>query len=347
MKKISVIIPCYNVEQYIDRCFESLVHQTIGMEHMELIFINDASTDHTIEKLLAYEQQYPESILVINFERNQRQGAARNVGLQYATAPYVGYVDADDWVELNMFERMVAAIEEYDCDFVECRWDFAKNVMDRRSPDKLGDDGYMDLSNPEVRERFVGTKIALVMSCDKVFKRSFLINNEIGYPEGLRHEDFYFSYLTFLYAGSCYCLEDVLYHYYINPHSTVRQKGQSYHFDQMTVMFGFLQTCMERGLWEAHKTMVEWMFLEQYYVYMLWKVFEQFPERSYSVYLEMKHTIQEWVPDYKTNPYRNWECNQFDNVMLKLLDYNLTEEQFEKMRKQFLDTIQPVDIQQF
>lgn len=347
MKKISVIIPCHNVESFIDRCFESLVHQTIGFEQIELIFINDASTDHTLDKLMQYEQQYPENIIVINFEENRRQGTARNVGLQYATAPYVGYVDADDWVELDMFECMVAAIEKYDCDFVECRWDFAKDKENRRATDLSGEDGYMDLSNDKVREEFVGTKIALVMSWDKVYKRSFLVDNEICYPEGLRHEDFYFSYLVFLYAKSCYCLENVFYHYYINPQSTVRQKGQEYHFDQMTVMFEFLQTCMERGLWERYRTMVEWMFLEQYYVYMLWKVFEQFPEQSYKVYLEMKQTIQKWIPGYRTNPYRSWEGNQFDDVMLKLLDYNLTEEQFEGMRQHFLESIHPTDAQQF
>ncbi len=347
MKRVSVIIPCYNVELYIERCFESLVHQTIGIEQMELIFINDASTDSTLDKLLKFEQLYPESIIVINFDTNRRQGTARNVGLQYASAPYVGYVDADDWIELDMFERMVAVIEEYNCDFVECRWDFAKDELNRRVPDKLGEDGYMELSDPKVREDFVGKKIALVMSCDKLFRRSFLIDNEICYPEGLRHEDFYFSYLVFLYASSCYCLENVLYHYYINPKSTVRQSGQAYHFDQMTVMFDFLQTCIERGLRDSYKVIVDWMFLEQYYVYMLWKVFEQFPKQAYDVYLEMKHTIREWIPDYKTNPYRCWECNQFDDVMLKLLDYDMTVEQFERIRQQFLESIQPVDVQQF
>ena len=214
MKKVSVIIPCYNVEQYIDRCFDSLKHQTIGIEQLELIFINDASTDGTLDKLLQYEQEYPDSLIVINFENNQRQGTARNIGLQYATAPYVGYVDADDWVELNMFERMVAVIEKHDCDFVECCWDFAKDRDNRKSFNRLGGNGYINLSDVKVREEFVGSKIALVMSWDKLYKRSFLLDNGICYPEGVRHEDFYFSYLVFLYAESCYCVDDVLYHYY-------------------------------------------------------------------------------------------------------------------------------------
>ena len=89
-KKISIIIPCYNVESYLDRCFESLKHQTLGFEQMELIFVNDASTDGTLDKLTALESQYPENIIVINFTENRRQGTARNVALEYASAPYIG-----------------------------------------------------------------------------------------------------------------------------------------------------------------------------------------------------------------------------------------------------------------
>lgn len=347
MKKISVILPCYNVEPYVDRCFESLVRQTIGMDNMELIFINDASTDRTWDKLIGFEKQYPDSVTVIHLEVNSRQGTARNIGLSYATAPFVGYVDADDWIEPDMFDRMVTAIEQYHCDFVECRWDFARDENSRKEPVKVGEDGYMDLSDLGIRTGFVGTRISLVMSCDKVFRRSFLLDNAIFYPEGLRHEDFFFSYMVFLYAKSCYCMEEVFYHYYINPHSTVRQKGQEYHFDQMTVMEAFLGVCEERGLRKQYGEIVDWMFLEQYYVYMLWKVFEQFPERAYMVYLEMKAIILKYVPNYKNNSYRNWECNQFDNVMLKLLDYNLSKDQFEKMRMQFMNTIKPEDAQQF
>ena len=76
-KIISIIIPCYNVEQYLDRCFNSLKNQTLGFERMEFIFVNDASTDHTLKKLTELEAEYPENIIVINFEENRRQGTAR------------------------------------------------------------------------------------------------------------------------------------------------------------------------------------------------------------------------------------------------------------------------------
>ena len=70
MKKVSIIIPCYNAERYIDRCVLSLVNQTIGIDNLELIFVNDASTDHTYEKLCEWEVKYSESIMVINCDEN-------------------------------------------------------------------------------------------------------------------------------------------------------------------------------------------------------------------------------------------------------------------------------------
>lgn len=106
MKKISVIIPCYNVEKEIDRCIQSLVDQTILLSQMELIFVDDASEDATMEKLSKWEEQYPESILVIHCEENGKQGTARNIGMQYATGEYIGFVDSDDYVEPEMYQKM-------------------------------------------------------------------------------------------------------------------------------------------------------------------------------------------------------------------------------------------------
>lgn len=335
-KKISIIIPCYNVESYLDRCFQSLRKQTLGFEKMELIFVNDASTDGTLNKLTALEEQYPENIIIINFTENRRQGTARNVALEYASAPYIGYVDSDDWTDITMFEKMVNAIEKYDCDFVECRWDLARNEKHKTPVKKLGKPGYLDLTIPSVRAEFIGTQIGLTALWNKVFKKSFLVDNDIFCPEQIRYEDIFFCYLAFLYAKSYYRIDEELYHYFVNPEGTVQRRSQEYQFDKMDIALGVLQTCRERGLAEQYKDEVEWMFLEKYYVYMLWEVFREFPERSYPCYLQMQETVHELVPDYKNNPFRKWESNAFDNVMLNLLDYPLGEKDFLGLRDELL-----------
>ena len=88
-KKVSVIIPCYNIEIYIDRCLVSLERQKIPMEELEIILVDDHSTDGTWEKLQIFEAKYPESVLIIHNDVNIRQGAIRNMALAYATAPYI------------------------------------------------------------------------------------------------------------------------------------------------------------------------------------------------------------------------------------------------------------------
>ena len=325
-KKISIILPCYNVEQYLDRCFNSLKNQTLGFENIELIFVNDASTDGTLAKLTSLEEQYPDNIIVINFTENRRQGTARNVALEYASAPYIGYVDSDDWIDVTMFEKMISAIEKYDCDFVECRWDLARDEKHRTPVKKLGDNGYLDLTKPEIRAKFIGDQIGITALWSKVFKKSFLEDNDIFCPEQIRYEDIFFCYLAFLYAKSYYRIDEALYHYFVNPEGTVQRKSQEYQLDKMTIALGFLETCKERRLFEEEtlssittKDCIEWMFLEKYYVYMLWEIFQEFPDRSYDYFIEMRETILNEVPDYKTNPFRFWESNAFDNLMLNFV----------------------------
>lgn len=339
-KIISIILPCYNVEQYLDRCFNSLRNQTLGFEKMELIFVNDASTDNTLEKLTTLEKEYPENIIVINFTENRRQGTARNVALEYASAPYIGYVDSDDWVDVTMFEKMITAIETHDCDFVECRWDIAKDEQHRASVKKLGSPGYLDLSDPKIKSEFIATQIGHTALWNKVFKKSFLVDNDIFCPEQIRYEDIFFCFLAFLYAKSYFRIDEPLYHYFINEEGTVQRKSQEYQFDKMDIAIGFLNTCRERGLMETDKDAIEWMFLEKYYVYMLWEVFHEFPERSYPCYLQMQQTVRELVPDYKTNPYRKLESNQFDNVMLNLLEHDLNEAQLIGLRDDMIQKME-------
>lgn len=330
-KKISIIIPCYNVEKYIDQCFKSLENQTIGMNAMEIIFINDASTDNTFEKLSDFEQHYPESVILINFEKNRRQAAARNIAIEYASAPYIGYMDSDDTIDYKMYESMVNAIEQYDCDFVQCRFDCVNNNTNLGVSKPFVPDGYLDLTNSSIYKQFITTRVGLVSLWDKIYKRSFIIDNDIYCPENVLCEDIFFSFLVFTYATSYYGMNDIFYHYQTNPQSTLHTKKDNYYEDVMNVCLDYLRVCTNRGLIEERKETIEWLFLEKYYVYMLYEIFHKFSELSYPIYKEMRKTILDTVPDYRYNSYRLISGNEFDNIMLKLLDSNLNESQLTKL----------------
>lgn len=340
-KLVSVILPCYNVEKYLARCFESLIEQTIGLEQIEIIFVNDASTDGTLELLLSYEKEYPENVLVINFEENRRQGAARNVALSYATGKYISFVDSDDFIEKSMYEKMIAAIEENDCDFVQCRYDFVGEAVERMVSKPFSRGCFRDLNDTLERRAFMDQHMALVAVWDKLYKREFLLENEIFCIEGIRCEDIFFSHLVFTYANSACCINDILYHYCENPKSTMSEIHREFQPDKMQVSVAFLSECLDRGIYEKRRDEIDWMFLKNYYIYMLWEVFHRFPEKSFEIYSEAKANILDWIPGYQTSPYRSMPGYEFENLMLKLLDMNLDEAGLERVR---LDMIKKINV---
>jgi glycosyltransferase involved in cell wall biosynthesis len=313
--------------------------QTIGFENLEVILVNDASTDNTLAKITEIEKNHPENVILVSLEQNRGLSAVRNIGLEYASADYIGYVDSDDWIEPDMYEKLFNAIEKHDCDFVEGYWDSAIDEKHRDKVKILGREGFYDLTDDKTREKFIGNQIALTSVWDKLYKKNFIVDNNIFFPEGLHYEDIFFSYLTFLYADSYYRINEPLYHYFVNQNGIVLQRGKDYQLEKMDIAMGLMETCKERGLYDksqTYKNGIDWMFLEKYYIYMLWEIFNQFPQISYTAYSSMRQVVLETVPDYVNNPYRKWESNRFDNLMLKLLDKPLSEAELETLRLKML-----------
>lgn len=333
---ISVIIPCYNVSKYLDRCMDSLLKQTIGYNKLELIFINDASTDNTLDMLLGYEEKYPDTVLVINLEENKKQGFARNLALEYATGKYIGYVDSDDWIKPNMFERLYETIEKYNCDFVECEWSTVDSKGKTCGFGKVGTPGYLDLSIYDNKREFLLINIFMDAAWNKLFKRDFLVDNDIFFLEDSRYEDIFFSFLCFLYSKSYYRINESLYYYFCNEEGTVLRRKEMYQLDKMKVALDFFALCEERGLKKIYPNEVEWLFLEVYYVYMLREIFRFFPDLSYEYYISMKATVKELAPRYRDNPYFQGDNMELDRFMIKLLDYDLEKNQLESLRIQYL-----------
>ena len=126
MKKITTITPCHNSTKYLRKCWESLKNQTIGIENMEVIFVDDASDDDgaTWEMLLSFEKEAPESVMIVHLEENLRQGGARNVGLSYASGEYVQFLDSDDSLRLEALEELYGIAKEKQTDVLQ--YDFVQ-----------------------------------------------------------------------------------------------------------------------------------------------------------------------------------------------------------------------------
>lgn len=327
-KLISIIIPCYNAEKYIDRCFDSLLAQTIGFDRLEIIIVDDCSTDGTWDRLTAIEAAHSESVMIIHCDENGHQGRARNIGLQYASAPYVGYVDADDWIESDMYAKLYDKAETYRCDIVMCQsWRDTARSGQTLLPKLTGDsDRMLEIDNVEKRKTFIACGSIAYGPCDKLFVRDFLLENQIFFPEQLAYEDHFFSTLLYLYAQRVYILEERLYHYYVNPNSTVLSSNATHHFDILTVNKMMWAECENRGFLTEYRQELEYQFLTLCYLAAMKMISLRLTQIPYDFFLELKEETIERVPNYHSNPYIKDYVTELNQVLLQLLELPIGEQ---------------------
>lgn len=167
--KVSVIVPVYNTEKYLLKCLDSLTAQTL--KDIEIICINDCSPDGSLAILQKYAAG-DDRIKVIDFKENKGAGAARNAGIDSAKGEYIGFVDSDDFMDLDFYEKLYQKASETGADIVKGNLYYAPNGMIRCVP-------YYNLK--EVEEN----KTAFIHVPTAIFKRSFLNENQLRYPEDL------------------------------------------------------------------------------------------------------------------------------------------------------------------
>lgn len=293
---ISIIIPCYNAENYIDRCMNSLVHQTLGLEQLEIILVNDASTDSTYEKLLEWESRYPDSVLVINCAENIRQGGARNLGIRYARGTYLGFVDADDWVELDIYEKLIDKALFYQTDIVICN-------NDRPCSDgTMGlchdwEEEFVCIKNWEERKNFILKRRSHTQAWLQIYNREWFINNNIQFPEKLFYEDL-IMFLVYALADRIYISNERLYHYYKHAGSTVVNNKNP--LDRVAVEI-FLYSTLCKEQFHGIRDLVDFNFYDKAFSETIFCSVIHTNDLELLLYL--KQVLLQYVPDIVTNPY--------------------------------------------
>lgn len=318
-KKISVVIPCYNVEDYIDQCIQSLVAQTIGLDVLEIILVNDASTDNTYQKLLEYEQQYTDSIIVVNQSENGKQGAARNAGMEYASGEYLGFCDADDWMEPQMYEKLYSAIRATDADYVVCaRYEeFADGSQNICGPEE---DGVIELDQEDFKNAICGM-LASGGVCQTLYNMDFLRNVNIWFPEQLKYEDNFWTGIITYYAKRVGTISTPLYHYRIHQDSTAQSRNALHHLDRLKIELLKLEELQSRGLFQRYYEDIEREFIRLYFVNTISLFITKFDELPQGILLEMQRTVKMLFPDWKNNiMLKNFE-NKEMQIVPRLIDY--------------------------
>lgn len=216
--KVSVIIPVYNVEKYLAECLDSVINQT--EKDIEIICIDDCSTDSSLNILQEYAKN-DNRIVILQNEQNSGQSVARNKGLEIAKGEYVLFVDSDDFIEPNLLEIALKYVNDVD---IVC-FDYREY-----NPDKLGSfthnytfDNRL-YSGEEYFFEATKTYSIIVITCNKLYRKNFLLENNIRFVPGLLYEDFLFYFYCVLKAKNIRCIDDKLYIYRIRPESTMTKK---------------------------------------------------------------------------------------------------------------------------
>lgn len=220
--KISIIMPAYNAEKTISRAVASCVNQTL--QDIELIIVDDCSTDRTPDLLREFHNSYPDKVKTVFQKENMRQGAARNAGFRQAEGEYILFVDSDDWIELDACERFYSCARLHPtAEEIVADYDLVYDSGEQRQinvfhsvPESLG------IQTPKTSA--VLLRQAGYFWC-KMYKKEFLARvfpNGALFPEKMQYEDSAFNTLATLLAREIVKLDYCFYHYYQNSNSTVR-----------------------------------------------------------------------------------------------------------------------------
>lgn len=256
MPKVSIIIPTYNVEAYLKECMESVIRQTL--KDIEIICINDGSTDGSLQILKEYADK--DSRIVLVDKENEGYGVGMNIGLDKATGEYIGIVEPDDFVPLNMYEDLYNTAKENDLDFVKADfYRFTRNSENGNMEliynhlDSTGEN-YNQVINPY--EKPYITKF-IMNTWSGIYRREYIEKYHIRHntTPGASFQDNGFFWQTFIYAKRCMFIDKP---YYMNrrdnPNSSVNNKQKVY---CMNVEYDFIRDIfMQKGneeLWERFK----------------------------------------------------------------------------------------------
>lgn len=252
---VSVVVPIFNLERYIGFCIESLLRQSL--KSIEILCINDGSTDRSSEIVKEYSNL--DSRVILIDQENKGAAAARNKGILAARGEYIMFVDGDDWVEANAVEEVVAFTKKTNAEIV-CFG--ASKCTEGQEEERESE--YIKYS-----ENIAGDirKIRLfelnVVPWGKLYKRSFLIENDLMFPEGLFFEDNAFFWNCMSCVKRIAVMEGGVYHYRIRKNSLMRSRGMKVENRGFHYLYGLdeiLKKWRSNGFILNNKSLFQWIF---------------------------------------------------------------------------------------
>lgn len=306
--RLSVIVPVYNMaaEGKLEYCLNSLVHQTLEAEEYEVIAVDDCSGDSSPEILRRFEKEYPSILKAILSPVNHRQGGAKNRGLLQAKGEWIAFIDADDWVTEDYFERLLQRAEVTGADMVGC--DYSMTGEHSMRPGKVVPNHRPEQTGEMDHEKYRLLLLDSGSLCVKIYRREIIFGGSESravFPEDMFYEDNAVCKTWMLRSKHFEYIPEPLYFYYQHGDSTVHTISEQNMEDRRTAGRLMLAEAGEKGYLEEYRQEMEFAFTVLFYSNTLFSVMQA---RSgirdpYGFTAELAKEMKETFPDFQNNPY--------------------------------------------
>lgn len=291
MKKVSIIIPVYNVEKYIAKCLDSLVNQTLS--DIEIIVVNDGSPDNSDKIIKEYVKKYPKLIKYYTKE-NGGQGSARNLGYSKSTGEYIGYIDSDDYVDITMFEKMYNKAKKEDLDIVIC----GNYIVYEDSDKKLIEPNTYVL--PDSRDNAFFGKLGV---CTKIYKRELI--EGVIFRSKVWYEDLDFTVNILSKAKKIGYIDEPLYYYLYRIGSTMNNSNINRNLEILEAFNAIKNNKKDREL-------IEFLAIDNIYISAIVRVINAKANNK------AKRKIINQMIDYMKTNFKDFKSNKY----IKYLSHN-------------------------
>ena len=315
--KLSIIVPVYNMSSggKLKYCIDSLLAQTI--EDYEIIAIDDASTDDSLVILKKYEARYPNTVKVIALKENHKQGGAKNAGLDICRGEYIGFVDSDDWIKPEMYEKLIAAAEKENAEIAACNlthvYEHTMEVSDNVASMDENIQGELTI---EKRKKLIFHSGALVC---RVYKRELFEEPVLRFPEHMFYEDNAIGTELLFRAKRIAYLNEPMYFYLQNPQSTVHTITQERCENRMQAMRIMIEMAKQGGYLEPYYEDLEYKFINLFYQNTLFSYMQGVKRVSFSFLRKMGREMKQYFPRFYENKYYLKNINKEERFFMELL----------------------------
>ena len=299
--QLSIIVPVYNMaaDGKLNFCLDSLINQTIT--DYEIIAVDDCSTDNSLDILKEYESKYLDKFRAIHSPVNKRQGGAKNIGIREAKGEWIGFIDSDDWITPDFYERLLDRAAETGADCVGCDYSrvdhhtFEVGIVEHNN--KPEQSGVLDY---EKRKSLILDVGSLVI---KIYKRQFILENELFFPEHIFYEDNAVGKSYVILNKHFEYIDEPLYYYYQHGDSTVHTFSESRCEDRMAAARIMIKQAKKFGYYDEFLPELEYTFTVLHYVNTLFTYMVGVRPTKLSYVKKMGDELRTYFPDFQKNAY--------------------------------------------